>query len=90
MVAHSGISESSYSVKETCYSAKYTRKRSKTENLVNFTFTMDKCKSAGNIQIEHEPNTDEFRIEENLKPLEKLFDIKRRMRLNPTLGLFEE
>ena len=90
MVADRRITESACGVEEARKRAQERRAAAKTDCHIDILFVRNERKPASDIDIEYEPNADEFRIKENLETLEEGFDVRFFVAFHPTVGLFQK
>ena len=90
VVADRGITKSACSVEEAHNATKDRRGRAEAYCRQKRFFVGNEGKTAGDIDIEHQPNTDKFHVAEDFETGEEGFDIHLFVRFHPTVGLFQK
>ena len=85
-----GVAQSTRGVEEAGHGAKNRRDIAQTDCRVNIFFVRNERKPAGYIDIENQPNAEEFKVGENLETGEELLEVKLLVFFHPALGLFQK
>ncbi len=90
VIADRRISKPSRRVKEARQRAKERRRTAKPDRHIDIFFVGNEGKSAGDVDIENQPNAEEFDVAENFEAGEECFDLKLFVFLHPAFGFFQK
>lgn len=90
MIADRRIAKPSRRVKEARQRAKERRRTAKPDRHIDVLFVGDEGKPAGDVDIEHQPNAEEFDVTKNFEAGEEGLDLKLFVFLHPAFGLFQK